>query len=124
MSLPREKQAAYLVTIVKNACRNIISKERKYAQMPEDPAELEALVGGAEDPEIEGAGADACRAMELLAGLPEPYRAVLECRLVLGMGNGETARHLGVTDGKASTWFTRGKELLAKRLMEEGICYE
>ena len=59
----------------------------------------------------------------MLAALPEHYQAVLECRLVLCLSNGETARRLGVSDAKASVWYRRGRALLVKKLREEGIDY-
>ena len=125
LSLPCEKRAAYLVIIVKNQCRDLLAKERKYAPFPEEPEAAEALLG-TEGPDLEEAAAvraDARRARELLSALPEHYQAVLECRLVLGLSNGETARRLGVSDAKVSVWYRRGRALLVKKLREEGIDY-
>lgn len=122
-SLPCKKQSAYFVIIVKNQCRDMLKRRRRETQLPEDPEELDNAVGGAEDPNLEGAGADARRAVELIGSLPEHYRAVLEARLVLGLSNRETARRLGVSEAMTSTWFRRGKERLAKRLRGEGIHY-
>ena len=123
-SLPCEFQTPYLITIVKNACRAILGKEKRFVPMPEEAQEAEALLGAAWDPDPAGLEGDAARALELLDGLPENYRAVLEARLVLGLTNSEVAKRLEITPAKASTWFDRGKAMLAKRLMEEGICYE
>lgn len=123
-ALPCEFQTPYLIVIVKNACRAILNKEKRFVPLPEAPEETDALLGSVCDPDPAGVAGDAGRALELLSGLPENYRAVLEARLVLGLQNSEVAKQLGITPAKASTWFDRGKALLAKRLMEEGICYE
>ena len=56
LSLPCEKRAAYLVIIVKNQCRDLLAKERKYAPFPEEPEAAEALLG-TEGPDLEEAAA-------------------------------------------------------------------
>ena len=61
------------------------------------------------------------RVHALLGRLPEEYRQVLSMRLVEGLGNGETARRLGLSQSAASRRFEKGRQLLAQMLREEGI---
>ena len=112
-----QKQDAYLVIILKNKCRNILRKEKKYALEEEWlPAPGGDLTHG------EAEQRDTVRRVHALLGrLPEEYRQVLSLRLVEGLGNGETARRLGLSQSAASRRFEKGRQLLAQMLREEGI---
>ena len=116
-SLSAQKQDAYLVITVKNQCKNILRREKKYA--PEEewlPAPGGDLTHG------EAERRDTVRRVHALLGrLPEEYRQVLSMRLVEGLGNGETARRLGLSQSAASRRFEKGRQLLAQMLREEGI---
>jgi len=108
----------YLVTITKNECKNLLVKEKRERSLPLELAGEEDFAAAAETRQ------GAARAKELLALLPRHYRAVLEMRLVLEMSNSEVAKALEITPAKASTWYRRGRDMLVRRLKEEGITYE
>ena len=116
-SLSAQKQDAYLVITVKNQCKNILRREKKYA--PEE----EWLPGpGRDDTYAQVEESDTVRRVHALLGrLPEEYRQVLSLRLVEGLGNGETARRLDLSQSAASRRFEKGRQLLAQMLREEGI---
>ena len=115
--LSEEKQDGYLVVTVRNQCRNILRREKKYA--PEEewlPAPGGDLTHG------EAEQSDTVRRVHALLGrLPEEYRQVLSLRLVEQLSNGETARRLGLSQSAASRRFEKGRQLLARMLQEEGI---
>ena len=112
-----QKQDAYLVIILKNKCRNILRREKKYA-----PAEEWEPGAGGDSTHAQVEAGDTVRRVHALLGrLPEEYRRVLYLRLVEGLGNGETARRLGLSQSAASRRFQKGRELLAQMLREEGI---
>lgn len=114
----------YLVTIVKNECRSMLAADKRYARLREESEEWERFPSDTEaDPEalFEQREAEE-RVTGLMQRLPEPYRTVLEMRLIAERTNKETAKALGITEAKASTWFSRGKEKLERMLKKEGIC--
>ena len=53
---------------------------------------------------------------DAIRSLPRPYTQVLWLRCVLGVGQGEVARRLGVGQPQVSRWEKRGKELLRQEL--------
>lgn len=127
-AIPAALLPGYLVVVAKNECKTLLAQERRYwgDRGPEDWSELDRLPADpAQEPEARAEWQDTDRrVMELIAALPEPYCAVLEMRLVLERSNREVAQALHITEAKASTWFTRGKARLVKRLKEEGLGLE
>ena len=53
---------------------------------------------------------------DAIRSLPRPYMQVLWLRCVLGVGQSEIARRLGVGQPQVSRWEKRGKELLRREL--------
>lgn len=122
-SIPAGKLPGYLVIIVKNVCRTMLTEGGRELQMPEDPAEWELLMAEQRaDPEaLLEQRSEAERARELIRDLPEPVCAVLEMRLVLGRRNQEVAKALGITEKRASDYFISGKQTLKRLLEKEGM---
>ena len=56
---------------------------------------------------------------ELLAELPDGYRAVLTLKLMEGYGYQEIASMLGITEAGVRSQYMRGRKLLAARLKEK-----
>lgn len=116
-ALDGHEVAPYLVTIVKNKCRDILRRERKYTGL----AELTQTTAGdltAEYADLR----EECRVLvEALKGMPDIYREVLERRLVLEQSNQEAARSLGIDENTAAKRYSRGRAMLAARLAKEGI---
>lgn len=122
-SIPAGKLPGYLVIIVKNVCRTMLTEDGRELQMPEDPAEWERLMAEHRaDPEalLEQRTA-AERAREWMDALPEPVSTVLEMRLVLGLRNQEVAKALGISEKQASECFVSGKQRLKRLLEKEGM---
>lgn len=117
-SLNAQEQDAYLIVIVKNKCREILRRERKYAPEEEAPAP-----GPGEDSVYAHAerGDVADRVCALIGALPEPYQEVLQRRLLLEQSNAQIARALGLSESAASRRFEKGRRLLAEALRKEGI---
>lgn len=112
------ERTPYLVTIVKNKCRDILRAERKYAEITRDE---EDTTIAEPSPELDGVAEEYRRAVELIYKLPDSFREVLEYRLIFGLNNVETAKHLGISQDLASKRYNRGRVLVMKGLEEEGI---
>lgn len=123
VSLSCDILPGYLVIMVKNECKRLLAEDKRYALLPEDPEELERLLADqAPDPAALWERRETVeRETALIGDLPEPYCTVLEMRLVLGWSNKATAQALGITQSKASTWFSRGMERLKKSMGKEGL---
>ncbi len=112
MALPCQEKDPYIVTIVKNTSRDILKKEGRYTELPEE-WDAPAFQPGPE----ESAGyrylVDTIRAM------PETYREVLELCCVLGYSVKEIAAMLKLKENTVSTRLKRGRKLLHERLGKE-----
>lgn len=118
LQIPCPERTPYLVTIVKNKCRDMLRAEKKYTELPDDGDRIYATEPG---PEVSGLAGDYRRAVELIYQLPDNFREVLEYRLIFGMTNVETAKRLRISQDLASKRYNRGRALVAKVLEEEGI---
>ena len=116
--LSAQEQDAYLVIIVKNKCRDILRREKKYA--PEEEAPEPAPGGDAVHAAVEGADV-IDRVADRIGALPGEYREVLQRRLLLEQSNAQIARALGLSESAASRRFEKGRALLAEALRKEGI---
>ena len=56
-----------------------------------------------------------------IASLPEKYRSVILLCDIEGKTRKEAARELGAPEGSIAGWQSRGREVLAKRLVRQGI---
>lgn len=61
---------------------------------------------------------------ELIGRLPEIYRVVLECRLVLEWDNREIARELGLSENTVSSRVSRGRKQLIDLMKREGYSHD
>lgn len=116
LQIPCHERQAYLVTIVKNACRDILRKEKKYAEWSE-----ESDAGRGLDSNTEGLDESYRRAVELIYALPDKYRATLELRLILGLNNKEAAKRMGAEENTVAQWYARGRKMVAEQLEKEGL---
>lgn len=116
--LSAQEQDAYLVIIVKNKCRDILRRERKYA--PEEEAPEPAPGADAVHAAVEVADV-IDRVADRIGGLPEQYREILQRRLLLEQSNVQIARAMGLSESTASRRFEKGRALLAEALRKEGI---
>lgn len=124
LSLPRDKQVAYLVIIMKNQCRDMLRKNKNHLPLPDSE---DAFPFGA-GPDLWEKGQETCsvyqRAVEIIHSMDDSLEAVLTSRLVEERTNGQTARLLGISKDAASRRYLRGLEILHKTLKEEGYEYE
>lgn len=114
LSIPCPKRPSYLVTIVKHKCIDIQRRAARHLEV-----DLECAMDMV--PPESDLGEDCALAKELMHELPEKYRLVLECRLLMDMSHKEIAAHLGITEDLASKQYNRGRAMLKERLREEGI---
>ena len=103
----------WAVCIVKRTALDILEKENRSSQLPEDwyaPAPVE-----------EDADPDYLHLVEMIRALPDIYRQALELRFLTGLDNQEIAHVLGISPTAVASRVRRGRELLAERLREEEI---
>jgi RNA polymerase sigma factor (sigma-70 family) len=79
--------------------------------------DVEQLVADLDQPDE--AGQQQTRTEEILAGLPERYRQVLELRFLRGYSTRETAAELGISVGNVKVIQHRALRLAAENLREE-----
>lgn len=120
LPLSAQEQDAYLVIIVKNKCRDILRREKKYVPEEEapdlDPAPGEDSVHAAVE------SADVIdRVAGRIGALPGEYREILQRRLLLEQSNAQVARAMGLSESAVSRRFEKGRVLLAEALRKEGI---
>ena len=114
-SLPRHETAPYLVTIMKNKCRDILRKENMYTE----------LIAG-EDVVLEDDIDDRLhiqheykKLVEAIRKLPDIYREVLERRLIIEESNGEVAKNMGISEMLAAKRYSRGRAILKENMIGE-----
>lgn len=106
----------WAVTIVKNISLDILEKENRSGALPEDwdaPAP--------EDTEREDGYR---RLVGLIRSMPKGYRQILELKFVCEWSTKEIATHLGLKESAVKQRVSRGRELLLKKLKEEGYEHE
>ena len=116
--LNAQEQEAYLVIIVKNKCRDILRREKKYA--PEEDAPAPACLEDSVHARVEGSDV-IDRVAALMGALPQKYREVLQRRLLLEQSSVQIARDLGLSESAVSRRLEKGRSLLAEALRKEGI---
>lgn len=114
-SLPSQEIGPYLVTIVKNKCRDIHRKESKYLnnipyELIDSEVDIERAIAENEEYRL---------LISIIADLPEIYRTVLERRLVLRQSNKEIANELGIDQSLVAKRYERGRKLIQKQLQED-----
>lgn len=59
--------------------------------------------------------------LDIINQLPDGYRMIINLHLIDGYTHTEIARMLSITDGTSRSQFLRGRNLLIKKLQEQGI---
>ena len=114
-SLPRHETAPYLVTMMKNKCRDILRSEKKYTELfPDEDAAIEDEID-----ETVIIKQEYLELVSLIRKMPDIYREVLERRLILEESNVEIAKNTGVSELVVAQRFSRGKAMLIKSLSVE-----
>ncbi|NCB62448.1 MAG: sigma-70 family RNA polymerase sigma factor [Clostridia bacterium] len=114
--LPCHERDPYLVTIVKNACRDILRREKKYAEWVDRSDADRGL-----SPDTAGLDESYRRAVEIICALPDAHREILERRLIEGLSNREAAKKLGISESTAAQRYKRAREVVARQLTKEGL---
>lgn len=109
--IPCEELPYWLISIVKNESLMILRKRKRTVSLPD----LESLTGEAR------AVTGYSELAELFRRLPEPYRAALEMKILLGYSDRDIARRLGISETAVSTRVSRGRALLREIAEREGF---
>jgi RNA polymerase sigma-70 factor (ECF subfamily) len=112
----------WLYRLAANTCINA-TRGRRRRPSPGDPEILEQRQGGSRDadPACAVAARDSAAALQqAVAELPEDYRAVVVLRYIEDMSCEDVAKALDLPTGTVKTWLYRGREILRRRLKEEG----
>ena len=109
--IPCEELPFWLISIVKNESLIILRKRSRIVSLPD----LESLTEAAE------AVTEYSELVELFRRLPEPYRAVLEMKILFGYSYREIAKRLGISETAVSTRASRGRALLREIAEREGF---
>lgn len=104
--------APWCITIVKHAALNILRREGRSGSLEEN--------WNAPTPENVEDESAYDRLVALIRAMPEQYRTVLELKFVLEWGNREIAKALNLSPGTVGVRVQRGRELLIRRLEQEG----
>lgn len=106
----------YLLTAAKHAAIDLYRKRSKQASLELSYEDLEIRA------EIEpGEDEKGNAVLEAVKGLPEHYRDVFLLKYSLGLTNEEIGGLLKLTVSGVKQRISRGKELLRKKLVDEGI---
>ena len=109
----------YIVTIVKHKCFDIMKKQNRISDTPIDELELEIDSGEipVDDKVISQMGYD--RLVELISGLHENYRTVIEMKYILELSIKEIADELDISQENVKVRIHRAKSQLRKLLGSE-----
>lgn len=110
LSIPSQKQRAWMVLVVENTAKNLLKREGRLTGLDWDAP---APQGGPANSEG--------WLLELIAALPPLDRQVLELKLVLGCSDAELGEALGVSKNTAAKRYSRALARLRARLREEGL---
>ena len=95
---------------MKNESRMILRKAQKTVPLEEwDQVNFSENQAGSYD-----------ELVELITGLPETYRSVLELKFLMGYSDKETARLLGISETAVSSRASRARALLREIIRREG----
>ncbi|MDD3346882.1 sigma-70 family RNA polymerase sigma factor [Oscillibacter sp.] len=113
--IPWDGIEGYVVVVAKNVSLTMLKKERRTDPLPEDwdaPAP--------EAPPLD----ETTRLIALIRSMPKKYREVLELRFALEYSYQEIVRRTRMNPSTVSTLISRGRQLLIKKLNQEGYCHE
>ena len=108
-----EEITPYIVTIVENTAKDILRKEGRTEEFPEewDSPATEDVHGQSEYRRLVG----------LIKTMPEGYRHVLLLKFVEEESDRTIARRLGLSVTQVSNRISRGRKLLQEQLRKEGF---
>ena len=109
MIVPVEKLGAYLITMARNFSINMLKKESRTAEMPDDWDESRWLDSSADDGESDRKYNSL---VDLIMEMPENYRQILELKYVLEWKNRDIATFVGMKQSSVESRIARGSELL------------
>lgn len=107
-SLPEDKRLPWMVTLVKHAALTHLRTAGRTV-----PLEEEAGLPARETGEAQGI-------VDIIRGMPEIYRTVLELRFLEELDSAEIARRTGLSVSAVNTRIHRGRKLLQEALRKEG----
>lgn len=113
-AIPSEEWVYWCISIVKNESRMILRKAQKTVPLEEWDQ--------VNSPENQAGSYD--ELVELITGLPETYRSVLELKFLMGYSDKETARFLGISETAVSSRASRARALLREIIRREGTIHE
>jgi RNA polymerase sigma-70 factor (ECF subfamily) len=110
--IPAEALVAWLRRVTVNRCLDLLRARRRWAREPLE--ELDPVDGGLRTP---AAGLDL---RDAVRALPERARLVFVLHDVEGLRHDEVAAALGVSEGTSKSQLFRARELLRRRLGDDG----
>lgn len=108
-SLPEDKRLPWMVTLVKHAALTHLRTAGRTVPLEEEEVGLPARETG----EAQGI-------VDIIRGMPETYRTVLELRFLEELDSAEIARRTGLSVSAVNTRIHRGRKLLQEALRKEG----
>lgn len=115
-AVPEERRIYWVIAVTKNAALDILRKEQRDVPMDE---EVERQL-----PAVPGEESGFRALVEVIRGMPETYRRVLELRFITEWSHAEIARELRISEGAVKTRVARGRQLLINAMREEGYACE
>jgi RNA polymerase sigma-70 factor (ECF subfamily) len=106
---------AFVARIARREAQRLGSRDAVLARRTAAGVDLDAW-GGAEP---DGAPADAMRATELMAGLPEADRQVLRLRYLEDLTQAQVALRLGIPEGTAKVRLHRARKRLKREIRRD-----
>ena len=132
--IPCTEIESWIVVIVRNVCKDRFRRSKREVFWADEEGDQESLfnmgwvpgtarepAAGRETPESQAAYR---YLVELIRSMPETLREALEMRFVLEWSVKEIAEALHITESAATARIRRGRELLLKKMEEEGYCHD
>lgn len=112
LSIPCEKQRAWIVKVVENTAKNMLKREKRLVTFDEETPLPQR-------PVLADCFEEADRLKQYLSALPEGYRDVIVRNYFLGDTPGEIGKALNLKPSTVSMRLRRGLDLLKKWMAEE-----
>lgn len=110
LDVPCKKRGSYLVIIVRNESVTLIRNRRQEVPIDDDFVDYNG------DP----TSSDVSNVIEIIQGMPEIYRSILEMRFVEERSTKDIAAALSLKETTVDVRIHRGRTMLMKKLREEG----
>ena len=114
-NLPNDEITPYLVTVMKNKCKDILRREKKYALEITD----EEIAGEEEVFDKVFTQLEYAYLVSAIREIPDHYREILERRLILEQKNSEIAKIMSISEGLVAKRYARAKAMLIGNLRNE-----